>query len=52
MVYFARQAVRCVGFLPARRKEVTRMEIHEWLELICSVGSFVLALIDHFGGKK
>jgi len=28
------------------------MDIKDWIELICSVGSFVLALIDHFNGKK
>ncbi|MBQ3337425.1 MAG: DUF4044 domain-containing protein [Selenomonadaceae bacterium] len=31
---------------------MTRMEFLDWLMLICTVGSFVLALIDHFGGKK
>ena len=35
-----------------RRKEVTRMDIKDWIELICLVGSFVLSLIDHFNGKK
>ena len=35
-----------------RGKEVTQMEIYEWLELFCSVGSFVLAVIDYFKGKK
>ena len=33
-------------------KEVTRMKIKDWIELICLVGNFVLSLIDHFKGKK
>ena len=28
------------------------MEIHDWIELICSVGSFILAVIDYFNGKN
>ena len=34
------------------------MEFFDWseffnrIELICSVGSFILAVIDHFNGKK
>ncbi|MBR1646124.1 MAG: DUF4044 domain-containing protein [Selenomonadaceae bacterium] len=28
------------------------MDFLDWLMLICTVGSFVLALIDHFNGKK
>ena len=38
--------------LSSSGKGVTRMEIKDWIELICLVGNFVLSLIDHFKGKK
>ena len=50
MLYSARQDIS--GRLLPRRKEVTLMDFIDRIELICSVGSFIFALIDHFNGKK
>ncbi len=27
-------------------------ELVNWIEFICTVGGFILAVIDHFNGKK
>ena len=28
------------------------MEIYDWIELICSVGTFIFAALTYFNGKK
>ena len=33
-------------------REVTLMEIKDWVELICSIGNFVVSLINLFRNKK
>ena len=40
-----------LGFFP-QRKEVTRMNFKDWIELICLVGNFVLALLDYLKKRK
>lgn len=35
-----------------RRKEVARMDFIDWIEFICSVGGFILAVINYFDNHK
>jgi len=50
MIYSTRQVVRCVGFFLG--KEVTLMDFFDWLQLFTNVGTFIVALLTYFDGKK
>ncbi|MBQ6131698.1 MAG: hypothetical protein IJL12_05095 [Selenomonadaceae bacterium] len=49
-IIFAAGSSMC-RLLP-RRKEVARMEIFDWIELICSVGTLIFAALTYFDNYK
>ena len=51
MIYFFVAGSSMCRLLP-RRKEVTRMEFKDWLDIICEVGTFIFAALTFFDNHK
>lgn len=50
MIYCVRRQFDVSAFFP-RRKEVTRMDIFDWVELICQVLTLVFVILGYFKDK-